>query len=94
MSTATKGRRAEHRARNILRDAGYQVTRAAGSKGPADLIAWNTAAIRFISVKRGTVYLSSVEREALMLGAFPPNSTVECWRFPLGCREPLIEVLR
>lgn len=94
MSTATKGRRAEHRARDILRNAGYEVTRAAGSKGPADLIAWNSTSIRFISVKCATQYLSGIEREALMLGPWPPNSSVECWRFPVIAREPLIEVLK
>lgn len=93
MSTAAKGRRAEHRARDLLRAAGYEVTRAAASKGPADLIAWNSTSIRFISVKCGTKYLSGVEREALTLGTWPPNSSIECWRFPDRCREPLIEIL-
>lgn len=92
--TAHKGRRAEHRARRILEAAGYEVCRAAGSKGPADLIAWNTNAIRFISVKCGTKYLSAVEREALTTQMqWPPNASVECWRFPDRAREPLIEVL-
>jgi hypothetical protein len=36
VNTATKGRRAEHRARAILEAAGFSVTQAAGSKGPAD----------------------------------------------------------
>jgi Holliday junction resolvase len=94
MNTAHKGRRSEHRARHILEAAGYAVCRAAGSKGPADLIAWNTQAIRFINVKCGTKYLSAVEREALTTQTpWPPNATVEVWRFPDRCREPLIEVL-
>lgn len=93
MITAHKGRRAEHRARRLLESAGYEVTRAAGSKGPADLIAWNTTAIRFISVKCGTKYLSAIEREALRVMPRPANASIECWRFPDRCREPLIEVL-
>ena len=40
MNAAHKGRRAEHRAQRILEAAGYTTTRAAGSKGAADLIAW------------------------------------------------------
>lgn len=44
MSTATKGRRHEHAIRKILREAGYSVSRGAGSKGEffgrkSDLIA-------------------------------------------------------
>jgi Holliday junction resolvase len=94
MNTAVKGRRAEHRARDILRVAGYEVCRAAGSKGPADLIAWNTMAIRFISVKSGGAYLSGLERETLQRLRVPLNASVECWRFPDRCREPLIEVIQ
>jgi Holliday junction resolvase len=94
MSTAAKGRRAEWRARDILRVAGYEVCRAAGSKGPADLIAWNTMTIRFISVKSGSKYLSGLEREALQMLRVPLNASVECWRFPDRCREPLIEVIQ
>lgn len=91
--TAHKGRRSEHRARRILEAAGYQVCRAAGSKGPADLIAWNTRMVRFISVKSGTKYASELEREALKQMQRPGNSTVEIWRFPDRCREPLRETL-
>lgn len=53
MSTATKGRRAEWYIRDRYLAAGCQVTRAAGSKGIADLIAHSpeAAAVYFISVK-------------------------------------------
>jgi Holliday junction resolvase len=94
MSTAAKGRRAEWRARDILRVAGYEVCRAAGSKGPADLIAWNGVTIRFISVKSGQQYASAIEREALQMLRVPPNASVEIWRLPDRCREPLIEVIQ
>jgi Archaeal holliday junction resolvase (hjc). len=93
VNTAIKGRRGEHRARKILEAAGYLVTRAAGSKGPADLIAWNTIQFRFISVKCGTKYASALEREALKGMPAPPNATKEIWRLPDRCKEPLIEVL-
>jgi len=70
------------------------VCRAAGSKGPADLIAWDATGFRFISVKSGTQYASAIEREALALMSRPLNATCEIWRFPDRCRAPLVEVIR
>ncbi len=94
MNTAHKGRRAEHKARAILEAAGFEVCRAAGSKGPADLVAWNTTSIRFISVKSGSAYASAIEREALQFLPRPANASVEIWRFPDRARGgPLIERL-
>lgn len=93
MNTAHKGRRAEHRAQRILEAAGYLTTRAAGSKGAADIIAWDSQRIRFVSIKSGTKYASAIEREALQQLPKPANATCEIWRFPDRCREPLIEVL-
>jgi hypothetical protein len=66
MNTAHKGRRAEHRARALLEAAGA-VCRAAGSKGPADLVAWDTTSIRVV-VKSATKYATAIEREALQWG--------------------------
>ena len=93
MSTATKGRRAEWKARKLLEAAGYTVTRAAGSKGAADLVAWNSVHIRFLNVKSGTKYCGTLEREAFALVPVPPNATREIWRFPDRCHAPVIEVL-
>lgn len=93
MNAAHKGRRAEHRARALLEAAGFTVCRAAGSKGPADLIAWDGTSIRFISVKSGTQYASAVERETLQLMLRPAQSSVEIWRFPDRCRAPIVERL-
>ena len=93
MNTAHKGRRAEHRARRLLEAAGFAVCRAAGSKGPADLIAWDALSIRFVSVKSGTQYASALEREALQMLPRPANASVEVWRFPDRCQAPLIERL-
>jgi hypothetical protein len=39
MNTASKGRRNEHRSRELLERAGYVVVRAAASKGTFDLVA-------------------------------------------------------
>lgn len=93
LNGAIKGRRAEHRARRILEAAGFLVTRAAGSKGPADLIAWNAVQIRFVSVKCGTKYASAVERECLSRMLAPACATREIWRFPDRCKEPFIDYL-
>ena len=93
MSGYTKGRRLEYRAQAILEAAGYTTTRAAGSKGAADVIAWNGMSVRFISVKAGTKYASAIEREALQNLVRPANASAEIWRFPDRCREPVIEVL-
>jgi len=93
MNSAAKGRRSEHRARDILRAAGFEVCRAAGSLGTIDLVAWSATSIRFVAVKSGQQYASSVEREVLALLPRPANATVELWRFPDRCRAPLIEVL-
>jgi Holliday junction resolvase len=90
MNCYRKGRRAEHRARAILEAAGFEVCRAAGSKGPADLIAWDARSIRFVSVKSNG-YASAIEREQLALMPRPTNASVEIWRFVDRGRAPSIE---
>jgi Holliday junction resolvase len=95
MANYAKGRRREYRTQAILEAAGYQTMRAASSKGVADVIGVRRGEVRFISVKSGSAYASGIEREALAalakdaLGCY----SVEIWRFPARCREPLIEVL-
>jgi Holliday junction resolvase-like predicted endonuclease len=91
MNTARKGRRAEHKARMILRADGFEVIRAAASKGVADLVAWNAETIVFVSVKSGVTYASAEERAALRGMRRPTNSRVEIWRFPNRCVAPVIE---
>jgi Holliday junction resolvase len=93
MNTSKKGARAEHRARALLESTGYQVLRAAGSKGVADLVAWDAVSLRIVSVKSGTQYATAIEREALRNLPRPANATIEVWRFPDRCRAPLIERL-
>ena len=95
MANYHAGRRREYRAQRILEAAGYQTIRAASSKGAADMVAIRRGEVRLISIKSGGAYASGVEREQLTamakdaLGCY----TVEIWRFPSSCREPLIEVL-
>ncbi len=93
MNTSAKGRKAEWKARALLEAAGFEVCRAAGSKGPADLVAWDSTSIRLISVKSGTKYASAIEREALAMLLRPANASVEIWRFPNRCHEPIVERL-
>jgi Holliday junction resolvase-like predicted endonuclease len=93
MNAAAKGRRAEHKARMILVAEGYQVVRAAASKGPADLVAWNATELVLVSVKSGTRYASAEERAVLRSVPRPANSRVEIWRFPDRCLAPVIERL-
>jgi Holliday junction resolvase len=77
----------------ILRADGFEVIRAAASKGVADLVAWNAETIVFVSVKSGTRYASAEERAALRALRRPANSRVEIWRFTDRCVVPAIEVL-
>lgn len=95
MKTYAKGRRAEYRAIAILEAAGYSVTRAASSKGLFDVVALGPAGARAISVKSGTKYASSIERELLQdwRQKLAPTTSVEIWRFPDRAHDPLIEVL-
>ena len=92
LNCAAEGRRAEHRARALLKAEGYEVVRAAASKGPCDLVAWGATSIRLISVKSGTRYASAIEREALQMLVRPANASRSV-AVPTRCREPLIEAL-
>jgi len=95
MANYHAGRRREYRAQRILEAAGYQTIRAASSKGPVDVIAFKRGDVRFVSVKSGAAYASRTEREGLKTLAddLATAISVEIWRFPERCKEPLIEVL-
>lgn len=51
MSTATAGRAREHRVRRLLEQAGYEVSRAAASKGAWDLVAFGHGVLLLVQVK-------------------------------------------
>ena len=91
MNTARKGAAAERRARRILEAAGYTVVRSAASKGVVDLVCWNAAGFKLVSVKSGRAYASAAERDALARCAAPANTSKEIWRYPPGSRAPVIE---
>jgi Holliday junction resolvase len=73
MDRAAKGRRNEHRSRRILELAGFEVIRAAASKGPVDLAGFSTAGVVLIQVKSGRLP-SPAEREVLSLFPCPAGS--------------------
>lgn len=62
MSTATKGRAAEHEYRDLLEADDYLVTRSAGSKGVADLWVFRPDGTWFaVSIKCGSARDSRAE---------------------------------
>lgn len=65
MNTAHQGRRIEYAARDYLIENGYDVVRAAASKGPADLVGLKPGQLLVISVKRTTAP-GPKERAALL----------------------------
>jgi hypothetical protein len=90
----TKGTYYEHRAIESLEKAGYRCTRAGGSLGEFDIIAFGPTNIRAIQVKGGIrPYLRPAERQ--ILNQFPVSSQVskELWKFYKHKREPVIEYL-
>ena len=91
MNASHKGRRAEWRARRLLEASGFTVTRAAGSKGVADLIAWDSVGLRLISVKSGQARASRAERAALSSCPAPAGTSKEVWTFRDRCAVPTIE---
>lgn len=74
MNTAAKGRRNEHRSRELLERDGYRVLRSAGSKGAFDLIAIGPADVLLIQCKSNRWPSSA---ELAEMAAFP---------VPAGCR--------
>ena len=94
MKTKRKGTRNELKARNILRNAGYLVTKSAGSLGVFDLIAESPLGVRHIQIKTNRIP-SPIEREDMinMKANLPKNSIVEFWVFYDGNTQPRIEFL-
>ena len=88
-----RGRAAEHRARVTLEAAGYTVVRSAGSRGPADLVAWNAQGWRLIQVKRGRDGISPLDRETFAQLPVPSGTLKEVWRYRAPRKPPIVEVL-
>jgi len=90
---AHKGRRAEWRTRDRLLAAGYEVVRAAGSKGAFDLVAWTTHGGVLVQVKVNT-FPSPAERRALLATPVPPGFRRLVYRWDDRAAEPVIRELR
>lgn len=86
-----KGRRTEYLVRKILAEEGFSSTRAAGSKGVYDIIAWSSEypRVRFIQVKKGA---KASLQERLKIGSDPMGGygEKELWEFEDGNTEPKI----
>lgn len=95
MTNYRRGQRAEWKARDLLLEQGaITVIRAAGSKGPIDLVAIGRNQTRLVQVKRGRG-ISEMEWTALSvlkrhLSAF---YSIEVWHFIKGQRAPDVEIL-
>ena len=95
MNTAAKGRRVEHKVRDLLEVLGYAVTRSAGSKGAFDLVAIHPTHTRCVQVKSNKAP-NTVEREGLQLLArsMPPGTSVEVWVWKDRAKAPEVEVMK
>ena len=78
--TYAKGRRAEIRAKKELEADGWHVTRAAGSKGPFDLVAVKTRLIQVKACKEPHGWAGELEEMAAIL----PGTCRELWVWPDG----------
>lgn len=81
MANYRRGYRAELAAATELKRDGYAVIRAAGSKGPFDLVAFDAKTIRFVQVKRVRNGNGGLAKAAKQLAAVPvpPCARKELW---------------
>ncbi|MBI2878930.1 MAG: hypothetical protein HYY19_04320 [Candidatus Rokubacteria bacterium] len=81
VNTSAKGRRLEHRSRQLLEAAGYTVLRAAASKGDLDLVGYSAAGWCLVQVK-ATRPPGPMERRALAEAPCPPACTrlIHVWK--------------
>lgn len=94
MNRAAKGSRIERKVKAMLEALGYDVTRAAASRGVFDLIAIHPTHTRLIQVKGGlNPRVSQAEIEAITLYRCPPNHSKELWLWADRERFPRVEVL-
>ena len=82
-NSAHQGRRVEHAVRDHLTGQGYEVIRAAASKGPADLVAIKTGQVLLINVKRTALPSPAERAELLRLASLLPGVGV-----PVIARKP------
>jgi len=88
-SNYRRGRRLEYLARTALVAEGYTVVRAAGSKGPADLVAMNANQVRLIQIK-SPGHVQDSDREKLR-AVKCPRARREIWvRYPKEWRIEIV----
>ncbi len=88
MSNYSKGRKREYDVMDILKKAGYQCLRTAGSHGMWDVIAIGPSNIRLIQVKLNRTP-TPAERRAIEEFRVAPRTTKEVWMFRTGARKPI-----
>jgi len=88
------GRRAEYRSIELLDKAGFICVRAAGSKGPADIVAIGKGPPVLVQVKRGKRGVSTAEREKLTEIARSYNCMVLIHTWKPHARQPIAEEVR
>ena len=76
MSGYAQGRRVEYNVRDRLIADGYEVTRAASSKGTADLIAIKAGQVLLVNVKRTTLPSPAERRELVRVARMLPGIAV------------------
>ena len=92
VNTAAKGARIEREAKHLLEAVGYEVTRAAASKGKWDLVAVGPLGVRLIQVKTNAPP-SAIELENLQRFRPPRGSSVELWTRYDGEKNYVIQVI-
>lgn len=91
-----RGRAREYRCQDTLRADGWLTTRAASSQGAFDIVAvCSQGSIRLIQCKSGGAYVSKKDRAVLetLAKGLRGKASVEIWRYPSRCKQPLIEIL-
>ena len=83
MSDYAAGRRVEYAIRDDLTANGYEVVRAASSKGPADLVAFKPGQVLLVNVKRTSVPAPAERLALLRVAAMLPGVAV-----PVLARKP------
>lgn len=72
-NTAHQGRRVEWKVRDYLIANGYDVVRAAASKGPADLVCFKPGQVLVVSVKRSSAPPPAERAELLRVASLLPG---------------------
>jgi hypothetical protein len=86
-----RGRAKEYRCQEDLEAEGYETLRASGSKGKADIIAWNNIHHRHIQVKSESTPTNGTypaERKVLASCPCPDTDTLELWVWTYNLNGP------